>query len=48
MTKEEKATVVEGLPIDLGRKENMVNSKNVNSECCPICALNLKPNYTVR
>lgn len=48
MSNDESKTVVEGIPVDLGRKERLVDTKQVNkSECCAICALDLKPNYTV-
>ena len=41
-------TTIEGIQVDLGRKESMLDTKQVNKECCPICALDLKPTYTVR
>ena len=48
VSNDESKTVVEGIPVDLGRKEKLVDTKKVNkAECCPICALDLKPNYTV-
>ena len=47
VSNDEQKTVIEGIPVDLGRKERLVDVKQVNkSECCPICALDLKLNYT--
>ena len=47
VSNDESKTVIEGIPVDLGRKEKLLDAKKVNkTECCAICALDLKPTYT--